>query len=65
MTDLEKFVALYKEVGITLNPKENDEGFFLMLEEESDDSKITGYYRFYTSIQFDKNGKFMEQGIWE
>lgn len=73
MTDLEKFVELYKSVGIDVkvNEKKIFEQFVIELtdtweiEDMTKNDKIYGHNGLYTEIIFDKNGKFINQGIWE
>jgi len=66
MTDLEKFIELYKSVGIDLPIRYEDDGMpFLKIKEHDKNKKIIGYPWFYTDICFDKDGTFIEQGIWE
>jgi len=65
-TDLEKFIELYKSVGIELKPKDYDKkGSVFVVIEADDNEKTKGYFGFYTNIVFDKNGKFIEQGFYE
>ena len=80
MTDLERFVELYQSIGVKLNVFTIDTGSRVILttkkekfdddddEEETDatsSEKFKGYEGFYTNIDFDKDGKFVEQGFWE
>jgi hypothetical protein len=74
-TDIEKFVALYREFGIEcLVNRGNDYQFILMCRQKDaggDDilttssGKFDGYSYFFTKIIFDKSGKFIQQGFWE
>jgi hypothetical protein len=72
-TDLEKFIELYKSVGIELKPVVNEmdvKNGYQYLEISNDEygtvtEKTTGYNGFYTRIYFDESGKFIQQGIWE
>lgn len=67
-TDLEKFIELYKSVGIELEPVVSDKY----------DAEDYGYQYIHLSnmlskvcggsasdIYFDESGKFIQQGIWE
>ena len=64
MTDLEKFLELYRSVGI--EPEIEKKGDWTDLRLESDEKgKILGYSGFFTVITFDENGRFKDQGIWE
>jgi len=65
MTDLEKFIDLYKSVGIDLIPDREDEGLFLNLMEGKHKELVGGYMGFFTAIHFDFSGKFITQGAWE
>lgn len=64
MTDRDKFVELYKSVGIDLEIHETHSGSFLELQ-EGDHKSFTGYSGFGSQIMFDKDGKFVEQSFWE
>lgn len=72
MTDLEKFIELYKGFGIDVkvfDTKRNTKA--IMLSDSSYDfnftnsDKFDGYSGFFTDIEFDNNGKFLRQGFWE
>lgn len=66
MTDLEKFIELYKSFGIALeaqNEKEGNGKFIYM--GVGDNEKFTGYACFCSFIFFDENGKFTEQSFVE
>lgn len=67
MTDLEKFLKLYRSVGVEPEIRELENGKQLYLDpcDYERDGKIQGYSSFYCTINFDKNGKFENQGIWE
>jgi len=62
MTDLVKFLELYKSVGVEASLEAHSNGHTLKLE--VGDKNIEGYPMFYTSIFFDLEGKFLSQGIW-
>ena len=70
-TDIEKFVKLYKSVGIDLQrsfvERDNLPNAFeeLSISNNDDNEKIGGYRDFETTITFDKKGKFIIQEIWE
>jgi hypothetical protein len=77
MTDFERTkqflysLGIYYEIydnsisfGNEIHPKHlNDD--FDALEDYQRNSNIKGYNRFYTSFQFDENGKFLTVGAWE
>ncbi|MGI0106737.1 hypothetical protein [Salinimicrobium sp. WS361] len=63
MTDLEKFLDLYKSVGVEPEVEAHGAGTTLNLDNCLEG--IDGYHGFYTKIYFDQNGKFLSQGIWE
>lgn len=73
MTHLEKFVALYAELGIECKVNRRDDStqyITLAYEPEGEpdataSDKFDGYYSFYTRIEFDANGNFVKQGFWE
>lgn len=77
MTDLERFIDLYRSVGIEckINPTDDGEQEIILTEERSrfmfkgveitTSEKIRGFSGFHTAILFDKNGKFISQGIYE
>lgn len=70
MTDLQKFIELYKSVGIDLVPTTYNHHQCLTLS--TGETKINnasktvgGYHGFETRILFDKDGKFLTQEIYE
>lgn len=63
MTDLVRFLELYSSVGIDIPIEAESNGYSLKLE--VGDKKIEGYPMFYTRINFDLDGKFLEQLIAE
>lgn len=75
MTHLEKFIALYGEVGIGLVAEkrtpsypinaEDREYLILTIDDGAPNSKTTGRGGFFTELYFDDAGNFIEQGIWE
>ena len=64
MTDIEKVRKLFTELGIDFKNRKMRNGGSEILCEEGD-SKIDGYALFYTSFEFDKDGKFFQMGAWE
>jgi len=64
MTDLQRFIELYKAIGIELEVQSDKFGNDIYIL-ECDHEKITGHVGFYTNIKFDVDGKFIEQGFWE
>ena len=68
MTDLQKFIKLYNSLDISLNIQNNDEMITLYLGDHEfgqSSTKIKGYNGFYSTIDFTKDGKFIQQGFWE
>jgi hypothetical protein len=69
MTDMEKFTKLYKSVGINVTPvyvtSDTPDVAYEIILKAKEHAKITGYAGFETVLQFDKDGKFLQQGIWE
>lgn len=73
MTDLERFVELYRSFGIEckVNHFECQEGIFDIIELNSGQHEVTssikfdGYGGFFSDVFFDKNGNFIKQGFWE
>ncbi len=64
MTDLEKFVELYKSFGIELEVKEEDTHYAIIMEADTH-PKFEGYNTFYSDVTFDTDGNFLTQGFWE
>lgn len=75
MTDKEKLVSCFKDLGIKFNEKKI-EGQKPYLTEEYDDKTLLatteikisegiGYYNFYCCFYFDKDDKFVGHGTWE
>jgi len=65
MSDLQKFIELYKSVGIELKPDVKINGDIYLHLEEGEHKKFKGYNMFFSEIIFDENGKFISQGFWE
>jgi hypothetical protein len=74
MSDLEKFVQLYKDFGIEcqVNVKDNKQIIYLnggsgygTGYKDTDSDKFHGYAGFYSDVEFDMSGKFIMQGFWE
>jgi hypothetical protein len=65
MTDLEKFIELYKSFGIELQKTMNENNQWVINMEAGDHEKIKGWIGFFTYIIFDEKGKFIEQGFKE
>jgi hypothetical protein len=64
MSDLEKFVELYKSVGIEIEPYKTNEFIVLSLESERrevESAKIKGFAS--SEIVFDANEKFLYQRL--
>lgn len=74
MTDLQKVIELYRGFGIeclVFVDKDNnqciklDSGGGNNRNNPTFSDKISGYTGFYTVLEFDSNGLFIRQGIWE
>lgn len=71
MTDLEKFVSLYREFGIECVVARDKMGSRILLAESAmngsatTSEKLVGYAGFYSNVDFDSTGKFVKQGFWE
>lgn len=72
MTDLERFVALYRSFGVECIVSAADGGFQIQLaaedyadEEKTFSPRFDGYHGFYSRVSFDANGQFVSQGFWE
>jgi len=76
MTDLEKFVELYKSFGVDVVVDSDEvpgEHQIHLTEGEmfnsgkgwTEDDRFEGYSDFFTTIIFDKDGKFVSQGFYE
>jgi hypothetical protein len=78
MTDLEAFIDLYARFGIDCKVETEDSNthqFIILLVEDSllpsatsetkSSGKLTGYNGFYSRIEFDENGKFVQQEFLE
>lgn len=66
-TDIQAFIALYKRFGIELVPVEYEDGFniFMGCYILANKKHLVDYEDLYTAIEFDKEGKFLTQVIWE
>ena len=68
MTDLERFIDLYRSFGVILNPVPTNTGTQVRLEAGNVDNegvKLVGYEGFYSCVEFDGEGAFLRQGFWE
>ncbi len=71
MTDLEKFIDLYRQFGIDVKPfKDESEGtikitFFGLEEHATQSEKFHGYNGFYSDVEFTEEGSFYMQGFYE
>ncbi|WZL88312.1 hypothetical protein VS868_11965 [Salinimicrobium sp. 3283s] len=63
MTDLDKFLELYRSVGVEPEVEKRGDNTWIKLDNNIEG--VDGYHGFYTKIYFDQNGKFLSQGIWE
>lgn len=68
MTDYEKLKQLFTEFGIAFREDWDESGSdnpntISLVADDSD--KVCGYSYFYSTYEFDENGKFVQVGIWE
>ena len=76
-TDLQAFLSIYKRFGIDcqVNQREDkqviyfakasDKHFVKPSKDSTFSSKFVGYSDFYSQIDFDLDGNFINQGFWE
>jgi len=64
MTDLEKFVELYKSFGIILEIKDYDNDGAKFVELNDSNEKLECNWM-HSTIVFDKSGKFINQTLWD
>jgi len=73
VSDVERFIELYKSFGIEcVVNKESDFNFihlcvsdFPFDEKSTLSDKIIGYSDFFSTVRFDKEGNFINQGFYE
>ena len=72
MKDINKFIKLYKSLGIDLIVNRTDEGQYIILGESFYNHKevtfskyFKGYIGYHTVISFDIKGNFLSQGFYE
>jgi len=72
MTDLEKFIDLYKSFGIELTIQNGEDGYknnpggsVIVLDETVDKRLGCGEEGSNSTVRFDKDGKFIDQEFWE
>jgi hypothetical protein len=68
MKDLEKFTELYNSIGIEFNVVHEGEfniKVVYLRPNFEKESKLDGITGCYSTITFDKNGKFVMQGFWD
>lgn len=75
MTDLERFIELYKSFGIICKIQTEEEmghktitlsaGLPHREDQYTRHKKLDGYSDFFSDIEFTKDGKFLRQGFWE
>jgi hypothetical protein len=72
-TDLQAFIDLYKKLGIDINPLVYESEILIRLcvddtnwlpNEATSHEKINGDTGAYTTIHFNKDGKFVSQSLW-
>ena len=67
MSDLEKFLALYRSWGIELTVQRNVKDQRRTVSFGADDltPKLDGFPGFFTELVLDLEGMFIKQGLWE
>ena len=77
MTDIEKFINLYKSFGIEcfVNIDQDKEQFIILTQtdsyfpissaKETTSKKFTGYRYFHSVVIFSPDGEFLRQEFWE
>jgi hypothetical protein len=73
MSDLDRFIELYRSFGIecVVNAKGENKVIYLCESDYTFDEqatlsdKLKGYNDFFSKVIFDGNGKFIEQGFYE
>ena len=70
MSDLDRFIELYKDLGINLvvhdcSDRRHPEAVFGINLSADDGETFEGYWGFFSEIGFDRDGKFVFQGFWE
>jgi hypothetical protein len=61
MTDKEKLITLFNELGIQFTEEVNN----TIICGVNSGEKIQGYFGFYVEFIFGENGNFLNMGIWE
>jgi hypothetical protein len=64
MRDIDKFLDLYRSLGINLEVRSSNGMLFIQLEPGAH-PLLCGYSGIVSAIMFDKEGKFQEQDFWE
>jgi len=59
MSDLQKFIELYKSVGIELKPDVRINGNLCLVLDDDADKEFGGCSSFFSVILFNENGKFI------
>ena len=68
LTDMERFIAFYKTLGIDLKADVDEKGnpaIYMGCYDQKLINLFDGYPGFYSVVSFDKDGKFVKQGFWE
>ncbi len=60
MKDIDKLKSLLTEFGVGFTEESGD-----IIKCYYGSNKVEGYNRFYTTFQFNNDGKFVEMGAWE
>ncbi len=67
MTDLEKFIELYRGIGVNLEAKNapGEAGVVVVKIQSKSSRNVLGYNGFFTELMFDLSGKFISHANWE
>lgn len=65
MTDLEKFIDLFKSFGIPLKAEQTATHTLTVSIEAKSHPQIGGYTGFVAEVYFNLDGSFNSMGVWE
>lgn len=70
MTDLESFIATYKQFGIDVKTTDLDDCIIIILhaqtnyDYDTNSDKFGGHSSVHSELNFTKEGKFIDQNFW-